>query len=82
MTPLQITQGAVRFIVAGGTNQIIKSIVTNNVEPENTKEKIQVVAGTVVVSGMVAEAARSYTDKKIESAFTFYNQQIKPRLKK
>ena len=82
MTPLKLTQGAVRFIVAGGTNQIIKAIVTNNVEPENTKEKIQVAAGTLVVSGMVAEAARSYTDDKIEKAFKFYDEQIKPRLKK
>ncbi len=82
MTPLQITQGAVRFIVAGGTRQIIKAIVANNVEPENTREKIQVETASFAISAVVANAARSYTDEKIEAAFTFYNETVKPRLKK
>lgn len=82
MNAKKIVQGTVRFVVGTGTNQIIRAIIANNVEPEKIRERITVEAGTMVISGMVAEAARTYTDAKVEAAFTFYNETVKPRFNK
>lgn len=68
----KIVKIAARLIVGAGTSKIIGTIIANNVEPENVRDKVAVTAGTIAVSAMVADAAKTYTDQKIEEAFELY----------
>ncbi len=74
MEPKKIVKIVARLAVGSGTNTIINAIIRNNVEPENTRDKIAVAAGSLAVSAMVADAAKKYTDEKVEQAFELYEK--------
>lgn len=67
MDKLTIAKAIATGIVGIGTNTIVKSIVKNNVEPENVRQKIYIGSALFVISGMAAEATKSYTDVRIDS---------------
>jgi hypothetical protein len=77
---IPIAKKAVSFIVGAGVKTIITTIIKDNVEPDNLAQKVTVVAGTLVVAGIVADASSKYTDAKIDACVNFYNEKIKPKL--
>jgi hypothetical protein len=77
MTKIEVTKNVVSFVVGIGTSQIVKTVIKNNVQPENLIEKITVTAGAVVLGSMVADASRKYTDDKIDELVAWWNTNVK-----
>lgn len=59
---------AAATVVASGTKTIVAGIIENNVKIGKPKDKIAVTAATWVISGIVATAAKKYTDETVDDA--------------
>lgn len=57
---------AAATVVASGTKTIVAGIIENNVKIGRPKDKIAVTAATWVISGIVATAAKKYTDETVD----------------
>jgi hypothetical protein len=77
MNKLEVTKNVVSFVVGVGTSQIVKTIIKNNVQPENVIEKITVTAGSFVLGAIYADASRKYTDTKIDELVDWWNTNVK-----
>ena len=66
---------AVKFVVSGvvgiGAGKIAKSIIVNNMNAETLIDKVTTVAGAWAIGGMVAGAAKDYTDETIDETYAF-----------
>jgi hypothetical protein len=83
MEPLDIAKMATCYMVGAGTGKIVTSIIRNNIEdPENLYKKIQIVGAGVVLGMMAKDATKKYTDAKIDEYVAFYNETVKPQIKK
>lgn len=58
-------------IVGVGTGKIVGTIIRNNVQPETIVDTITIYAGGMVIGGMVADAAKTYTDNTIDQIADF-----------
>lgn len=77
MTKLEITKSAVKLIVASGTATIVRTIVKNNVQPDDITAKVTVTASSVVLGMMVADAASQYTGARIDEIADWYKTNVK-----
>lgn len=66
MTKLELLKAVVSSIVGIGTTKIVKDIISNNVEIDTPVNQVTVVAGSVVIGAMAADATKEYTDAKID----------------
>lgn len=76
MTKTEIAKKATSFVVGLGTTTIVRSIVQNNVAPENVTQKVTVTAGTVVLGSMVADVSKAYTDAKIDQVVAWWKTNV------
>jgi len=79
---VKIAKLAVTTAVGIGAAKIIKTIITDNVTPEKAIDHITVIAGTLAIAGMVAEASKRFTDSKIDEAVEAFNTHVLPKFKK
>lgn len=78
---IDIVKTAVGFVVGVGASRIARNIIEKNTDEEERLHNRAAVASTQIVVGlMAAEAARSYTDRKIDEAVEWWDENIKPRL--
>ncbi len=70
-----VAKSVIGFVAAGGASLIAKEIIANNIdEPETLIGKIKVAAGVVVVAGIVRDASKAHTDKKIDQIADFVTE--------
>lgn len=69
LSAVKITKFVVSGVVGIGAGKIAKSIIANNVSAETLLDKVTTVAGAWAIGGMVASAAKDYTDKSIDDAY-------------
>lgn len=64
---------AVKFAVSGvvgiGAGKIARTVIANNVDPQNLLDKITTVAGAWAIGGLVATAAKDHSDKTIDEVY-------------
>lgn len=77
MTKIDIAKKAVSLTVGFGTTAIIGSIIKNNTAPDNLPEKVAMPVAAVVLTMMVSDIARRYTDVKVDEAIAWYNENVK-----
>lgn len=65
---LDIAKTAVNFIVGGGVTKIVNDVIANNTDPETTKEKIEVAAGSLVLATMIVGRTSEYTNARMDEA--------------
>lgn len=82
MNKLDLVKFATSVVVGAGTSRIVGGIVKNNTSPEKLHQAVAVVAGTWVLSGIVADVSKKYTDAKIDEAVNWWTENIKPRIQK
>lgn len=71
MLNLNTIKLATSAIVGLGTTKIVSTIIKNNVQPETVVDIVTVTAGSFVIGGMVADAAKTYTDNTIDQIAEF-----------
>lgn len=79
MNKTNILKFVTNGVVTVGVGRIANSIIANNISPEKASHKVEVIAGTVVLCGIVKDASRTYTDAKIDSYIAAWNK-IKNRV--
>lgn len=67
MIKIDFTKRTVALIVGLGTKQIVTAIIRNHVDPDKVTDKIVIEAATWVLSGLVAQEAKHYTDEMIDN---------------
>lgn len=67
MTKLGIIKLVINVATGIGVSKVTNDIITNNVDVDNTEDQIKVVVGSIVIGSMVAEAASSHVNTKIDS---------------
>jgi uncharacterized membrane protein YeaQ/YmgE (transglycosylase-associated protein family) len=73
MTKLEITKLAVTIVVGSSAGKVAKDIIKNNLaDPEGLENKIKIGIGSVVIGMMVAEAASSHVNDKIDWLAKFW----------
>ncbi|QZE10610.1 hypothetical protein SEA_BILO_35 [Streptomyces phage Bilo] len=78
---IDIVKTAVGFVVGFGASRIAKAVIDKNTdEEERLHNRAAVASAQLVVGMMAADAARSYTDRKIDEAVEWWDANIKPRL--
>jgi hypothetical protein len=77
MTKIELAKNAVKIVVGAGTATIVKAIISNNVQPDDLTTKVTTTVGSLVLGSMVADLATRYTDAKIDSLTTWYNDNVK-----
>lgn len=77
----EIAKIVVGTIVGIGASRIAKTIIDKNSdEEERLHNRAAVASARLTVGFMAADAARSYTDRKIDEIVEFWETNIKPRL--
>lgn len=78
MKKIELLKKTVRLVVGIGTAKIVNDIIKNNVDTDNTYQKVTVVAASTAIGGAVSELTSSYTDRQIDEIVDFI-QKIKNR---
>ncbi len=74
---IEIAKRAASFVVGMGTAKIVNDIIENNTADRESKtDKVAIKAGSVVIGSMAADATSSYTDRKIDEAVSWWNENI------
>jgi hypothetical protein len=68
---INTTKAVARFVVGKCVSGVIVTVVHNNCPTFSKSQKVQLYVGAFVVGAMVADAARDYTDKQIDSIVEF-----------
>lgn len=80
-TKTEIAKTVVGFVVGFGASRIAKSIIDKNTdEEERLHNRAAVASAELVVGFMAADAARKYTDAKIDEIVDWWETNVKPRL--
>jgi len=67
MTKLGIVKLVVNIVVATGVSKVTNDVISNNVDIESTEDQIKVAIGSVIIGSMIAEAASTHVNGKIDS---------------
>jgi hypothetical protein len=78
---IDLTKKAVNIIVGAGVAKIVAKTVRHHVAPENWIGNVSITAGTWVLSGIVRDASKDFTDAKIDQAVTWWNEKVVPAMK-
>lgn len=65
----ELTKKVVGAVVQYGTGIVIYGVIRNNVAAERLDQKVGVAVASFVLAGMVADAARKYSDNTIDDLF-------------
>jgi hypothetical protein len=79
MTKIDFLKKAVSFIVGAGTTKIVHDVIANNVNIDNTAQKISVGSASLVIGAIASDVTSSYTDAKIDEAVIWWNNNVTNR---
>jgi hypothetical protein len=73
---IQIAKAVVKIVAGLGVSKITRDIIANNVNVENTWDQIQVISGTLVVTGMVAQKTGPYIDSSVDNIADWFENRV------
>jgi len=77
----EIAKTVVGFVVGFGASRIARAIIDKNTdEEERLHNRAAVASAQLVVGMMAADAARKYTDAKIDEVVDWWENNVKPKL--
>ena len=77
MTKTEIAKRVASLMVGFGTGKVVKEIIDNNTaDPENVTDKVRIVVGSYVLGAIVADAAKDWTDQKIEAVINWWTDKV------
>jgi hypothetical protein len=74
MDAVTVTKFVAGMLVGIGVSEIVKSIVNNNVTPEDTADKVFVTAGRWGLSAFVADMTVNHTETIIDNGAKFLSR--------
>lgn len=77
MNKLDFTKSVVGFIVGAGTTKIVNGIIVSNTSPEKVTDKVAILASSMVIGNMAADATKKHTSAKIDEIAVWYNKTFK-----
>lgn len=72
MNAIKVSKFLVAVVVGSGVTRIVNGIVRNNVNPVTLWQKATTLAGSIVIGGIVAGAAKNETDEIIDAIVNNY----------
>ncbi len=73
---INIAKAVVKIVAGLGVSKITRDIIVNNVNIENTWDKVQVVTGTVVITGVVARETGPYIDEGVDKIAGWFEDRV------
>lgn len=78
---IAIVKTATTLVVGRCVSSVITTVLTNNLDtPEGRKQELELKVASWAIGGMVASAARTYTDKRIDGIVKMHDK-IQDRIK-
>jgi hypothetical protein len=77
MTKLDIAKKAISLTVGFGTSAIVGSVIKNNSAPENLPEKVAMPVAAFMLTMMVSDVTKRYTDAKVDEVVAWYHENVK-----
>lgn len=74
----EIAKRVVTFVIGACVSTTVKQVIESNTHPENLPEKAAVLTGSVVIGSMAADAAKDYTDRKIDELVNSWRELTAP----
>lgn len=66
MTKLGIAKLVINYAVGTSTTYVVGSIITNNIDPETTQEKIEMTIGAVAIGSLVAAHTKAHVNNGVD----------------
>jgi len=82
MTKLDLLKSGIGFATSAGISQIVGGFVRNNTTCENAVQKGTVWVAKIGLTTVISEVLRTMTDKKIDNAVEWYDENITKELAK
>ena len=76
MDKIQIAKNAVSLLVGFGTGRVVKEVIENNTDPDTVSDKVGIVVGSYVLGALAADAAKGWTDQKIDKAISWWQNRV------
>lgn len=80
LTKMGVAHGFVRFAAATSVKMIVGTAIAQIVPTESKADKLKIIVGTYVLSGIVSDAAKTYASKELDEAvelLTLLKQKLK-----
>lgn len=83
MDKIAIIKKAADIIVGAGVSKVVHGFIQNNTSPAaNLPQQIAIATSSLVIGGMAKELTSEYTGRQIDKAAAWWNENVKPKLKK
>ena len=79
MTKAEIAKAIAALIVGGTTATVVREIIKNNVDPQKVTDKAAVMIASYVIGAIAADAAKQWSDTKIDEAIAKWQKFIADR---
>lgn len=80
MTKTKLAKNAAALIVGFTTAKIVKEIIRNNTTAQETADKVAVVIAGYIMGAIAADAARNWSDDKIDKLIDWWIVNVKDKL--
>ena len=77
MTKIEITKKLAKIVVGSSVGYSVSSTLQNNTATPKPINKAQAYIGGTVAGMMAAEATETWTDRKIDAAVSWWNENVK-----
>jgi hypothetical protein len=77
MTKTEFAKAFAAVVVGFGTSGLVKQIIKNNVNPDSVSDKAAVLIGSYVLGAMAADAAKDWTDARIDELIAQWTKLVK-----
>lgn len=79
MTKTEFAKALAGLIVGGTTATVVREIIKNNVDPQKVSDKAAVLIASYVIGCIAADAAKGWTDAKIDSVIATWTKHVTER---
>ena len=80
MTKTKLAKNAAALIVGFTTAKIVKEIIRNNTTAQETADKVAVMIAGYIMGAIAADAARNWSDDKIDKLIDWWIVNVKDKL--
>lgn len=75
MDKLDIASKVTAFVFASGASFVAKNVIANNLDdPDDLKQKVQIIGGSAVIGAMVGKQAKIYVTDTIKNGIEQYQE--------
>lgn len=62
-------KSVVNTIVGASVGFVVQTLIETTIQPKNSRDRVKLWVGSYVIGAMVADAANSWTSKKVDAVF-------------